>query len=254
MSEGPQASSSMVSIMVNPMDEEEVMGLIMVNSMVETALNVRVHGHRTFKKGENDGPWRLSDYEVQVDDIDCVTGTTCVPLIPLADRQMLFEASAQALLPAAQRHLLGSIAAAELFFETADLQKETTETKAEAETAKVAAKAAEVKAARLKKKVTRQQPLVEKYKADEKDRLKGAKKGAKITNAAKARRSKLYKKAILDLIIPTNKWGRIKTKREIARDIATDTSPDRWAELDIDEEYIPTVDTIRSYVNKYYTL
>lgn len=81
---------------------------------VSPRLSVRVQMHRTFTKGEPPVPWLLSDdYEVQVDDIDCVTGKTCVPLIPLSDRQMLFDADAHGLLPAAQRHLLGSIVAVE---------------------------------------------------------------------------------------------------------------------------------------------
>jgi len=87
-------------------------------------LTVRVQGHRTFTKGEHGEPGSLIDYLVQVDDIDCVTGETCNPLIPLTDRETLFAASAQGLLHDAQRHHLGSIAAAEEFFERVDLQEE----------------------------------------------------------------------------------------------------------------------------------
>lgn len=84
-------------------------------------LTVRVQGHRTFTKGEHGKPGRIIDYSVKVDDIDCVTGETCNPLIPLTDRQMLFDAAAQGLLPDSQRHILGAITSAEQFFENAEL-------------------------------------------------------------------------------------------------------------------------------------
>lgn len=96
-------------------------------------LTVRVQGHRTFTKGEHGKPGSLIDYSVKVDDIDCVTGETCNPLIPLTDRQMLFDAAAQGLLPDSQRHLLGAITSAERFFENAELHEAVDELRPEAE-------------------------------------------------------------------------------------------------------------------------
>lgn len=237
----------MVCIMVNPMDEDEVLcEPSEVPAPPSTELTVRVQGHRTWKNGD------LVQNVMRIDNVGGAMGQYCEPIAGWSEGQELRAmASPDSPLSRAQRKdIIQSVNTMDLmkeFYETHDIARQKTR---EAADLRKTVTTLEPKLSRLEKKVINLEPLAKAHRALKKDQSDGGLEGAKITNAAKAKRGARWETAVADLMEPTTLTGEMKTVRQMAKD-CWNKPESEWIRAGIlKEDGIPSEETIRKIIAK----